>query len=187
MKSKVIPVTVFIFFLFTTVSFSQYLNQDVKLNLKKDLNKVSAVKPAGANVTLGAGLGFAFVKGNTGAAVAMFSELKFDKFSFVPTASYWKVEDRSNFEMAALGRYTLTSTNMRPYFDAGIGFNFYDNNNTGTSFTKIGLSIGAGLDFPNLIENAVVFIDGKYKVIINDDEERNIEGYTLIGGIKFIM
>ena len=187
MKSKTFLAAIAFLLLSVSVSYSQYLNQDVKLNLKKNINTVSAVKPAGANVTLGAGLGFAFVKGNTGAAVAMFSELKFDKFSFVPTASYWKVEDRSNFEMAAIGRYTLTSTNMRPYFDAGIGFNFYDNNNTGTSFTKIGLSIGAGLDFPNLIENAVVFIDGKYKVIINDDEERNIEGYTLIGGIKFLM
>lgn len=187
MKSKIIQAIIISILLSVSVSNAQYLNQDIKLNLKKDFNLIPNVKAPASKFTLGAGLGFAFVKANTGAAVSMFSEMKFDKFAFVPSASYWKVEERSNFEMAALGRYTLTSTNMRPYFDAGVGLNFYDNNKTDVSFTKVGLSLGAGLDFPDLIENAIIFVDGKYKVIINNEDERNIEGYTILGGIKFIM
>ncbi|MBN1632580.1 MAG: hypothetical protein JW917_00265 [Ignavibacteria bacterium] len=189
MKSKAILLILAAVFLLFSDSYSQYLRND-RINLKQDLTLNSTSKSSDAKFFLGTGLGFAFVSSNSGIAVSMFSELKFDKFSFVPIANYWKVDNRSNFQMAALARYTFTMSNVNPYIDGGIGFNFYDNKepSINESFTKIGLDIGAGMDFPGLIENAVVFVDGKYKVIIsNSKKEGNIESYTLTGGIKFIL
>lgn len=187
MKSKVILSILAIVFLYFSDANSQYLQLNNGTNLKQDSKLTSISKPPESKFTLGAGIGFAFNSGNTGVAVSMFSEMKFDKFSFVPSANYWKVEKRANFEMGALGRYTFSASNIKPYIDAGLGFNFYDNKEIDDSFTKLGLSIGGGVDFNDVLENAIIFIDGKYKVIVSNGKEGNIESYTLIGGIKFIL
>lgn len=189
MKSKIILLVFALVLLFSGNSYSQYLKYD-KINLKQELKSNSVtlnqVKPPESKFTLGIGLGFAFNEGATGVAVSMFTEMKFEKFSFVPIANFWKVENKTNFEMAGMGRYTFKASNMNPYVDAGIGLNFYDNKNI-ESFTKVGLDLGAGIDFPGLIENAIVFVDGKYKIIISNGIEGNIYSYTLTGGLKFLL
>jgi hypothetical protein len=188
MKSKIILFVLAAVFFVSGNIYSQYLKSD-KINLKQELKSGSVtmnqVKPTESKITLGIGIGFAFYEG-TGVAVSMFSEMKFDKFSFVPAANFWKVENTANFEMAGIGRYTFKASNMNPYVDAGIGLNFYDKKNV-ESFTKVGLDLGAGIDFPGLIENAIVFVDGKYKIIISNGIEGNIYSYTLTGGLKFLL
>jgi len=184
MKSKLILVLLTLSFLTTNVLYSQFLKNDSKINLKKDLlYNPEIISSKNSKVALGIGAGFAFYSNKTGVAISMFSEIFLDNFSFVPQADYWKVEDKSNFEMAGLARLYFPMTNMKPYVDGGIGINFYDDKEKNESFTKLGLDVGAGLDFQGVFENANIFVDAKYKIIIS--ETGNIYGYTLIGGIKF--
>ncbi len=179
MNKKILSL-IAILYLFSSFSFAQYKEinfKDSKLNLKNLTTAPSS------RVDLGVGAGFSFFNNKTGFAVTMFSEIKLESFSIVPQANYWKIDNTSNFEMAGLARLNLQTSSLKPYFDGGIGINFYDDKDKKESFTKLGVDIGAGINFEGIFEKNIIFVDGKYKIIISDTG--NKYGYTLLFGIKF--
>lgn len=168
-------------------SFSQYSNNLLPGTDKKLSLKTLAVGPV--NTYLGVAGGIAMFSNNTGLDVGFFAEIKMLNFSIVPQANYWKVNDETNFELAALMRYRLKNPALEPYFDGGIGVNFYNNNSTDSSvkgaFTQLSLDIGGGVEFLNVGTNYSLFVDGKYKIIIRDGG--NIKGVVISGGINFFL
>jgi hypothetical protein len=142
-------------------------------------------------VFLGGGAGLAYFKSNSGLNLTLFAEVKTETFSFVPQANYWKVDDENNFEAAGLVRIRFKSSSIEPYVDGGLGINFYNSKDKGIteSKTKVGLDLGGGLDFLGIGSNYSIFIDLKYKIIIDarNTDPNNLAGYTLTGGIKFYM
>ncbi len=177
--NKKIFLVIALLYLVNFLSNAQYIGnnyQDTKLSLK------NLTAPA-SRVDLGIGAGFSFFNNKTGYAVGMFSEIKLESFSIVPQANYWKIDNISNFEMAGLARINFQTTSIKPYVDGGIGVNFYDDKDKKESFTKLGVDVGAGINFEGIFEKNIIFVDGKYKIIISDTG--NKYGYTLIFGIKF--
>jgi len=182
-NQKIVFFAVVLFFFFATNGFSQF-KTDFASPLKKSVT--NSVKPS---VNIGFLGGFAMFNNGTGVNLGLFTEIELDRFAVVPMADYWKVDNASNFEMAGLLRLKFkgTTSNMDPYVDGGIGVNFYENtdpnpNTKPKKLTNAGLLLGGGLEFSNLLEGSLIFVDAKYKIIIND--EKNVSGYTLTGGIK---
>ncbi|MCE1165297.1 MAG: outer membrane beta-barrel protein [Bacteroidetes bacterium] len=144
------------------------------------VNKTAGVP----QISLGAGLGLANIENNAGFGITLFSEIKTESFSFVPQANYWKNDDRNNFEIAGLMRVRFRAATVEPYLDGGIGVNFLTDRNSNDNRTRVGLDLGGGIDF-NAGPNYTLFADAKYKIIINND--KNIMGFTILGGIRFTM
>lgn len=180
-NQKIVLIAAVLFLVFVTNGYSQFktnFSAPVKSNVTND------VRP---KVSLGLLGGFAMFNNGTGINLGLFTEIELDRFAIVPIADYWKIDKASNFEMAGLLRLKFKGTTMTPYVDGGIGINFYENTDPNPEtkpkkLTNAGLSLGGGLEFSNVFEGTVVFIDGKYKIIIND--EKNVSGYTLTGGVK---
>ncbi len=180
-NQKIVLIAVVSLFFFVTSGFAQF-----KTNFAEPVKSkiVNDVRP---KVNLGLLGGFAIFNNGTGINLGLFTEIELDRFAIVPMADYWKIDKASNFEMAGLLRLKFKGTTMTPYVDGGIGINFYENTDPNPDtkpkkVTNAGLSLGGGLEFTNVFEGTVVFIDGKYKIIIND--EKNVTGYTLTGGVK---
>ncbi|MCX7832733.1 MAG: hypothetical protein N2490_00775 [Ignavibacteria bacterium] len=178
--NKKIFLIIVILYSFNSLTFGQSwisnFNNE-KLALK------TLITPPSSKVDLGVGAGFSFFNNKTGFAVGMFSEIKLESFSIVPQANYWKIDNTSNFEMAGLVRYNIQTSSLKPYVDGGIGINFYDDKDKKESFTKLGVDVGGGLNFEGIFDKNIIFVDGKYKIIISDTG--NKYGYTLTFGIKF--
>jgi len=180
-NQKIVLIAAVLLFFFVTNGFSQF-----KTNFSTPL-KTNVTNETRPKVSLGLLGGFAMFNNGTGINLGLFTEIELDRFAIVPIADYWKIANASNFEMAGLLRLKFKGTTMTPYVDGGIGINFYENTDTSPDtkpkkLTNAGLSLGGGLEFYNLFESTIVFVDGKYKIIIND--EKNVSGYTLTGGIK---
>lgn len=177
--NKKIFLVIALLYLVNFLSNAQYIENNYKYN---KLSLKNLATPT-SRVDLGIGAGFSFFNNKTGYAVGMFSEIKLESFSIVPQANYWKIDNTSNFEMAGLARLNFQTASIKPYVDGGIGVNFYDDKEKKESFTKLGVDVGAGLNFEGIFEKNIIFVDGKYKIIISDTG--NKYGYTLIFGIKF--
>ena len=163
-------------------AFSQYSSFDnIKFNDIK--SKVELSVPP--KVALGFDAGFSYFNEASGYAIGLFAEMQVNNFSIIPQANYWSVNHATNFEMAATVRLRFESKSVTPYAEGGIGINFYKSglNDANDGLTQPGIDLGGGIEIPNVFKNAVIFFDGKYKIIINDSP--NIRGYTLTGGIKF--
>lgn len=180
MAKKLLFLIVLLVYCFASSSEAQYKENNFR-NLYLELRNLKTVPPS--KVDLGIGAGFSFFNNKTGFAVGMFSEIKVESFSIVPQANYWKIDNTSNFEMAGLARLNFQTSTFKPYVDGGIGINFYDDKNENESFTKLGVDIGAGINFEGIFDKNIIFVDGKYKIIISDTG--NKYSYTLIFGIKF--
>lgn len=168
------------------ISFAQYSEiPDSKLNnqleIKTDINRTVLKGGLGVNA------GLAFMESSTGLAVGVFAELEAGSFAFVPQANYWQVKKENNFELAALLRMKFPSLTIEPFVDGGIGINFYNNNETNNddSFQKLGVSVGGGVELKTVSTSFNLIIEGKYKIIINNDPPGNISGYTVTAGMKF--
>lgn len=175
----------FVLFISPCFLFSQQLNlkslsADNNSNSKPELQQ----PPVKSYLGIGGGV---IVEDNTGLALGFFAELKTEKFSFLPQANYWKVNDKTNFEIATHMRYRLKSQSFEPYFDGGIGVNFFNNTDPKNkeSLTRLSLDIGCGIEFLNIGTTYSLFIDGKYKIIIKDNG--NIKGIFVTGGINFFL
>jgi len=178
--------------LFILVLFYNGYTQSTLINFETNgiSNKVSnsySKVPASSKIGLGGGLGPAFiVQGSTGLTFNFFAEIKTESFSLLPQVNYWKAGDQNNFEIAGLLRLKFKTATVEPYVDGGIGVNFLTQKITSVSesFTKVGLDLGGGVEFPGIGPTMSLYVDGKYKIIISDP---NISGYFITGGIKFDM
>lgn len=180
-NQKIVLIAVVSLFFFVTSGYAQFKTNFAGPEKSKIVNDV---RP---KVNLGLLGGFAIFNNGTGINLGLFTEIELDRFAIVPMADYWKIDKASNFEMAGLLRLKFKGVSMTPYVDGGIGVNFYENTDPNPEtkpkkVTNAGLILGGGLEFSNVFEGTVVFIDGKYKIIIND--EKNVSGYTLTGGVK---
>jgi len=166
------------------ISFAQIINNDLSLSKRnRDLHLKSDISKTTLKGGLGVNAGLAFMESNTGLAVGVFAELEAGSFSFVPQANYWQVKKDNNFELAAIMRLKFASTNIEPFVDGGIGINFYSSEKN--SFTKIGVDVGGGVVLKTISKDFNLVIDGKYKIIINNDDPGNISGYTVTAGLRF--
>lgn len=169
---------------FTFAQYSELTNPEVKDAVHSLNNANKTLLGAG----LGVNAGLAFMESNTGIAIGVFAELEAGSFAFVPQANYWQVKKENNFELTGLVRLKFTSPGLTPYVDGGIGINFYNNNNNpqnDLSFQKLGINVGGGVILKNITSSFDLVIDGKYKIIINNDEPGNISGYTVTAGMRF--
>jgi hypothetical protein len=197
MKKNLISLLAFLLIiLIVRQSDAQYLKMNKQFNIAK--NKISEVN-VGPDMYLGFNAGFALIEQESGLAVGMFAELGMNGFSLVPQANYWKTDNQSDFEIAALARLRFKSPGIEPYVDGGIGINFYQGQGTftatgntvvTTNFTKLGLDIGGGIDNIVVTKSFSVFLDAKYKFIINEDKISdkiisNIKGINITAGMKF--
>ncbi|HEX2788048.1 MAG TPA: hypothetical protein VHP32_09100 [Ignavibacteria bacterium] len=204
MKKTTISFIIVLALLFTSNAFSQNLNSlkndsqeqtsylNSVLNKKLDLNsnkKLMLVNPATAKTSLGVNVGFANIEKGTGIALGLFAEVRLTDFSFVPQANYWKVNDMTNFELAAIARMRFKSVQIEPYIDGGLGLNFLTlnvpPNNRSESITKLSIDVGGGIELLTISPSYSLIFDAKYKIIIKD--EGNIDGFVVTGGIKFPM
>lgn len=187
-----IYILVFSFLLtsFSHKSFSQESQQNFlerpylelkKFTLKEKTEpmKIPALPSSGAAV--GYNLGLAFIQSQVGFAVGVFAELKTGGFSFIPQANYWTASGQNNFELAGLARFYLSPEALMPYLDGGLGVNFYNAENT--SFTKLSILIGGGIVLAVPKTSFDLIFDGKYKLIIND--QNNISCFIFTAGMKF--
>jgi len=170
----------------SNLSFSQF-----KSDIVNESPLLSPIKVPATKLALCVHGVFAFMQQSTGLAIGLMADIKVASFSISPQANYWKVNEDNNFEMAGIMRFNFDSKGVMPYLDAGIGINFLNKKvKVGTTvvndnFTNVGLDLGGGVEFLDVGTNYNIFIDGKYKIIIKDDG--NVSGYTLTGGIKFIL
>lgn len=204
MKKTTISFIIVLALFFTSNAFSQNLNSlknDSKeqtsyfnsvLNKNLDLNsnkKLMLVDPSLAKTSLGVNVGFANIEKGTGIALGLFAEVRLTDFSFVPQANYWKVNDMTNFELAAIARMRFKSVQIEPYIDGGLGLNFLTLNvpplNSSESLTKLSIDVGGGIELLTISPSYSLIFDAKYKIIIKD--EGNIDGFVVTGGIKFPM
>lgn len=176
-------------FLIILVSFTQGYSQnsfeDITVSKESTVSNTFGKIPASSKIGLGGGLGPAFiVQGSTGLTFNFFAEIKTESFSLLPQVNYWKAGDQNNFEVAGLLRLKFKTSNIEPYVDGGIGVNFLTQklSSVSESYTKVGLDLGGGVEFPGIGPTFSLYVDGKYKIIISDP---NISGYFITGGIKF--
>ncbi|HPS65210.1 MAG TPA: outer membrane beta-barrel protein [Ignavibacteria bacterium] len=158
---------------------AQYLEN--KSTLSPLTEKANTIAPK-SNISLGIGVGPAFFKSTTGINLSFFTEVAMESFSIIPQANYWKVNETNNFELAGDMALHFAMAGLSPYGEAGLGVNFYDDKDNDESFTALGLNLGLGLEFKELIKGATVFVDGRYKLIIRNSG--NKEHYVLTGGVK---
>ncbi len=158
---------------------AQYL--DDKLTNSPLIQNQSSIAPR-SNIFLGIGVGPTFFHNETGFNFNFFTEVALESFSVVPQANYWKVKETTNFELAGDIRLHFEMLGLNPYGAAGIGVNFYDEKSADLSFTALGLNLGAGLEFTKLAKGMIFFVDGKYKLIIRNDGNKEL--YTITGGVK---
>jgi hypothetical protein len=158
---------------------AQYLESK---NTLSPLTEMTLTPPVKSNISLGVGMGPVFFSGNTGINISFFTEVAMESFSIVPQANYWKVNQTNNFELAGDMALHFAMAGLSPYGEAGLGVNFYDDKDKDENFTALGLNLGLGLEFKELIKGATVFVDGRYKLIIRNSG--NKEHYVLMGGVK---
>lgn len=171
-------------FQFSFAQYSELPKQKSGSELSNIANSNNTILKGG----LGVNAGLAFMESNTGLAVGVFAELEAGSFAFVPQANYWQVKKENNFELAAILRLKFPSLTIEPFVDGGIGINFYNNNNNvndDISFTKLGVDVGGGVELKTVSSSFNLVIEGKYKIIINNDPPGNISGYTITAGMKF--
>lgn len=177
-------------FFITTDSFSQFIPEITSLNqisnLEKssisDINKISSV-----GSSIGFNGGMAIIDGEVGYAIGAFAEVKLGNIMFVPQMNYWNQDQQNNFEIDAIGRKYFGGKGVSPYFDGGLGVNFYNTYiNTDVNLVKLSLILGAGIEFGKLGSSIVLLVDGKYKLIINDSYDLgNISTFIITFGFKF--
>jgi hypothetical protein len=203
-KKTTISFIIILALFFTSNAYSQNLNSlkndfqektsylNSVLDKKLDLNsnkKLMLVDPSLAKTSLGVNVGFANIEKGTGIALGLFAEVRLTDFSFVPQANYWKVNDMTNFELAAIARMRFKSVQIEPYIDGGLGLNFLTlnvpPNNRSESITKLSIDVGGGIELLTISPSYSLIFDAKYKIIIKD--EGNIDGFVITGGIKFPM
>ena len=158
---------------------AQYLES--KSTLSPLLTKTSPIVPK-SNISLGIGIGPTFYRSNTGVDVSFFTEVAMESFSIVPQANYWKVDNVNYFEIAGDLALHFAIAGLSPYGEAGLGVNYYDDKDKDETFTALGLNLGCGLEFKELIKGATIFVDGKYRLIIRNSG--NKEHAVVTGGIK---
>lgn len=171
-------------FQLSNAQYSELPETDSKSELRSFIQPGKTILKGG----LGVNAGLAFMESNTGLAVGVFAELEAGSFAFVPQANYWQVKKQNNFELAAILRLKFPSLTIEPFVDGGIGINFYNNNNNPAdedSFTKLGVDVGGGVELKTVSSSFNLVIEGKYKIIINNDPPGNISGYTITAGMKF--
>ncbi len=152
-----------------------------KLSLKDETREIQLPPLPSSGAAMGFNLGLASIEGKVGFAVGAFAELKTGGFSFVPQANYWSEGKQNNFELAGLARFYLSQQVLMPYLDGGLGVNFY--NSDKENFSKLSILIGGGVELTNLGTSFNLIFDGKYKLIIND--QNNISCFVFTAGMKF--
>lgn len=207
MKKTTISLFIILALFFTSNAYSQGLNSlnpdnqpeetsylNSVLDKKLDLNsnkKLALINPSLAKTSLGVNVGFANIEKGTGIALGLFAEVRLTDFSFVPQANYWKVNEMTNFELAAIARMRFKSVQIEPYIDGGLGLNFVTvsasvgNVSVSESITKLSIDVGGGIELLTLSPSYSLIFDAKYKIIIKD--EGNIDGFVVTAGIKFPM
>jgi len=157
-------------------------SQDLyKLSIKEETKEIQIPPLPSSGAAVGFNLGLASIEGKVGFAVGAFAELKTGGFSFVPQANYWSEDKQSNFELAGLARFYLSPQVLMPYIDGGLGVNFY--NSDKENFSKLSILFGGGVELTNLGTSFNLIFDGKYKLIIND--QNNISCFVFTAGMKF--
>jgi len=151
------------------------------LSLKDETREIQLPPLPSSGASMGFNLGLASIEGKVGFAVGAFAELKTGGFSFVPQANYWSEGKQNNFELAGLARFYLSPQVLMPYLDGGLGVNFY--NSDKENFSKLSILIGGGVELTNLGTSFNLIFDGKYKLIIND--QNNISCFVFTAGMKF--
>lgn len=177
-----------IFIILASIFISNISTSQIKSDFNKESFLLNKPPVPASKLSLGVHGGFAFINNlPLGIGIGLMADIRIASLSVSPQANYWKAKDDNNFEMAALIRYHLDAKAVAPYFDAGIGINFLNQKSNGLNdnFTNVGLDLGGGVEFLDVGTNFNIFIDGKYKIIIKDFG--NVSGYTLTGGIKFIL
>ncbi len=182
MKIKLFLSSLILLFVVST-GYSQYNLKNIGADIKTQPMHIVNRTAGSPQISLGGGLGLANIDNNAGFGITLFAEIKTESFSFVPQANYWKNDDMNNFEVAGLMRLRFKGATIEPYVDGGIGANFLTRKENSDNRTRVGLDLGGGIDFAAGV-NYTIFVDAKYKIIIND---KNITGFTLMGGIKFSM
>lgn len=183
MKEKFLLAAILLLFI-TSTSYSQYLNYNKTTNFQslkenKLIFKNKALTSTGASMGFNAGV--ASIESEVGFAIGAFAELKARDFSFVPQANYWNAKKQTNFELAGLARFYLSQKGIYPYIDGGLGINFY--NSEKNNFSKLSILAGGGIELANLGTSFNLLIDGKYKLIVNN--QANISCFIFTAGIKF--
>jgi len=166
-------------------SFSQNLYSgsflpSLKLNNKQSPLSKNDIPSSGASA--GFNLGVGSIEGDVAFAIGAFIEFKAKGIAFVPQTNYWKAKDqKSNFEIAGLARFSLSEKPVIPYIDGGLGINFY--NSEKEDFTKLSIIAGGGVELTNVSSSFSLLFDGKYKLIVSD--KGNLSCFIFTVGMKF--
>jgi len=186
-----------IFFIFLVIfvtnnfSYSQF-----KSDFQNNTPVIEQKKVPGTKIGLGIHTGFAFIESSTGFDIGVLADLKLGSgVAITPQVNYWKVDKDNNFELSALLRYNFDLPDVSPYVDGGLGINFLSIKKESTdpvianqNSTNFGLDLGGGVEFQKVSKNFNLFIDGKYRLQIKSVEDGgNLSGFTLTGGIKFLL
>lgn len=177
-------------FLISSKSFSQFIPEIKNLNQisQKEKSSVSGInKISSKGSSIGFNGGMAIIDGEVGYAIGAFAELKLGNIMFVPQMNYWNQDQQNNFEIDGIGRKYFGGKGINPYFDGGLGVNFYNTYiNSEVNLVKLSLILGAGVEFGKLGSSIVLLVDGKYKLIINDAYDLgNISTFIITFGFKF--
>lgn len=181
---KIIPALLTAIFLISNISSAQLIPEiknlkSISLHERKDFTKINSIPSMGAG--MGFNLGMAIIEDNIGFAVGAFGEIRAGGITFVPQANYWTASGQNNFELAGLARKYLGKNDLLPYIDGGLGVNFYKSDST--SFSKLSILIGGGVELDNVSSSFSLIFDAKYKLIINDPG--NISCFIFTAGMKF--
>lgn len=183
---KKILICVLISFLYNiNSSFAQNSNPNnflpaLKLNDKKSNSSINSIPAPGAAIGFNMGLGS--IEGDVAFAIGAFVELRAKGIAFVPQTNYWKAKEKqSNFEIAGLARYYFSGKDVFPYIDGGLGINFFSSEKD--DFTKLSIIFGGGIEVMTISDSFSILLDGKYKLIVND--QGNLSCFIFTAGMKF--
>lgn len=138
--------------------------------------------PAGAFGLTGLGgkLGYMSPENRDG-ALAVGAHMEFEQMGsrvhLVPNVMYWKAGDLSDLSANADLYYHFASEgHVTPYAGAGLGVNFFSDDGSNRSDTKLGLNLIGGLRIPAPAVH--YFLEGRYTA-------GTISQFGLLGGITF--
>jgi opacity protein-like surface antigen len=118
---------------------------------------------------------------NRDAALAVGAHMEFERIGtrvhLLPNVMYWKAGDLSDLSANADLYYHFASEGqLTPYVGAGLGVNFFSDDRSNQSDTKVGLNLIGGFRIPAPAVH--YFLEGRYTA-------SDISQFGLLGGITF--
>ena len=115
------------------------------------------------------------------AALAVGAHMEFEQIGsrvhLLPNVMYWKAGDLSDLSANAdLYYHFISEGQVTPYVGAGLGVNFFSDDRSNQSDTKLGLNLIGGFRIPAPAVH--YFLEGRYTA-------SNISQFGLLGGITF--